>query len=99
VKIAREDLLGRDNLDEAGGWDVILVGDAFYEKPLADRLLPWLQARAARGADVLVGDPGRNYMPKSGFLKLATYEVPVTRALEDSEIKRTSVWRLAPGVA
>jgi predicted nicotinamide N-methyase len=96
VETAREDLLGRDPLDEAGGWDVVLVGDAFYEKPLADRLLPWLQTLAARGADVLVGDPGRTYMPKSGFLRLATYEVPVTRALEDSEIKRTSVWRLAP---
>jgi len=96
VAAAREDLMGRDPLNEAVGWDVVLVGDAFYEKPLADRLLPWLQALAARGADVLVGDPGRTYMPKSGFLRLATYEVPVTRALEDSEIKRTSVWRLAP---
>jgi len=90
VETAREDLMGRDD-----GWEVVLVGDAFYEKPLADRLLPWLQVLAARGADVLVGDPGRTYMPKSGFLRLATYEVPVTRALEDSEIKRTSVWRLA----
>lgn len=94
VTAAREDLIGRDPIYEAGGWEVVLVGDAFYEKPLADRLLPWLQALAARGADVLVGDPGRTYMPKSGFLRLATYEVPVTRALEDSEIKRTSVWRL-----
>ena len=83
------DPIGRDD-----NWNVVLVGDAFYEKPLADRLLPWLQALAARGADVLVGDPGRSYMPKTGFEKLATYEVPVTRALEDSEIKRTSVWRL-----
>ena len=96
VETVRDDLIGRGPLAEAGGWDVVLVGDAFYEKPLADRLLPWLQALAARGAVVLVGDPGRTYMPKSGFLRLATYEVPVTRALEDSEIKHTSVWRLAP---
>jgi predicted nicotinamide N-methyase len=82
------DLIGRDDL-----WEVVLAGDAFYEKPLADRLLPWLQALAARGAAVLVGDPGRSYFPGSGLTRLATYEVPVTRALEDSEIKRTGVWR------
>jgi len=86
-----DDLIGRD-----GDWDVVLVGDAFYEKPLADRLLPWLKTLAARGATVLVGDPGRTYMPKTGFTRLALYEVPVTRALEDSEIKKTSVWRLDP---
>ena len=90
VETTGNDLIGRDD-----GWEVVLVGDAFYEKPLADRLLPWLEALAARGADVVVGDPGRSYMPKTGFAKLATYAVPVTRALEDAEIKRTSVWRLA----
>jgi predicted nicotinamide N-methyase len=83
------DVIGRDE-----AWDVILVGDAFYEKPLADRLLPWLEMLARRGAAVLIGDPGRTYMPKSGLSRLATYEVPVTRALEDAEIKKTSVWRL-----
>jgi predicted nicotinamide N-methyase len=83
------DLIGRD-----GGWDVVLVGDCFYEKPLADRLLPWLEMLARRGAAVLVGDPGRSYFPKAGLTRLATYEVPVTRALEDAEIKKTSVWRV-----
>jgi predicted nicotinamide N-methyase len=77
-----------------GAWETILVGDAFYEKPLADRLLPWLHIHVRRGAHVLVGDPGRSYFPTSGLTRLAIYEVPVTRALEDSEIKRTSVWRL-----
>jgi predicted nicotinamide N-methyase len=81
------DLIGRD-----GGWDLVLVGDCFYEKPLADRLLPWLEMLARRGAVVLVGDPGRSYFPKTGLTRLAAYEVPVTRALEDAEIKRTSVW-------
>jgi predicted nicotinamide N-methyase len=84
------DLIGSD-----GGWDAVLVGDAFYEKPLADRLLPWLQQLARRGALVLIGDPGRSYFPKEGLTRLAGYDVPVTRALEDAEIKRTSVWRLA----
>jgi predicted nicotinamide N-methyase len=83
------DLIGRDE-----GWEVVLVGDAFYEKPLADKLMPWIEALAARGAIVLLGDPGRSYFPRDRFALLATYEVPVTRALEDAEIKRTSVWRV-----
>ena len=82
-----------DPIDVDRGWDVILVGDAFYEKPLADRLLPWLDTLAARGATILLGDPGRSYFPRNRFTLLASYQVPVTRALEDAEIKTTNVWR------
>jgi predicted nicotinamide N-methyase len=89
VAVTAADLIGRDE-----GWDAVLVGDAFYEKPLAERLFPWLQALARRGSTVLIGDPGRTYLPREKLTRLATYEVPVTRALEDAEIKRTSVWRL-----
>jgi predicted nicotinamide N-methyase len=74
--------------------DVILVGDVFYEKPLAERALAWLGRCKARGALVLVGDPGRSYFPKGYFEELAVYAVPVTRELEDATIKRTIVWRL-----
>ena len=81
------DLVGADD-----GWDVVLAGDVFYEKPFAERLLPWFTALKARGARVLVGDPGRAYLPKAGLDRLAQYEVPVTRALEDAEVKRTTVW-------
>jgi len=84
-----DDLIGRDD-----GWDAVLAGDVFYEKPLAERLMPWLRRLAGRGATVLAGDPGRTYFPKTGFALRATYAVPVTRALEDSEIKKTSVWEL-----
>jgi predicted nicotinamide N-methyase len=82
-----------DPIGADSGWEVILVGDAFYEKPLADRLLPWLETLAARGATILLGDPGRSYFPKNRFTLLAGYQVPVTRALEDTEIKATNVWR------
>jgi predicted nicotinamide N-methyase len=87
IETTASDLIGKDF-----GWDVVLAGDVFYEKPLADRLLPWMEALAGRGATVIVGDPGRSYFPKDRFERLALYEVPVTRALEDSEIKRTGVW-------
>jgi predicted nicotinamide N-methyase len=74
--------------------DVILVGDLFYEKGLASRCYDWLLAGQKAGAHVLIGDPGRSYLPKDKLEKLAEYQVPVTRELEDAEIKRTAVWTL-----
>jgi predicted nicotinamide N-methyase len=85
-----EDLIGTDD-----GWDMILAGDVFYDRELAARLVPWFSTLRLRGAEVLVGDPGRSYLPKERLEALAVYEVPVSRALEDSEIKRTTVWRFA----
>ncbi|MEO4001050.1 methyltransferase [Mesorhizobium sp. CAU 1732] len=82
-----------DLVDSQSGWDVVLAGDVFYDRAFADRLLPWFRALRAAGAEVLVGDPGRAYLPKTGLTALATYEVPVTRVLEDAEVKRTTVWR------
>ena len=73
--------------------DVILAGDICYEKPLAERVMSWLKAAHAAGVTVLIGDPGRSYLPTGQLERLALYEVPVTRALEDAEIKRSSVWR------
>lgn len=73
---------------------VILAGDICYEKPLADRVIAWLAEARAGGATVLIGDPGRSYFPRQGLLKLAEYQVPTTRELEDMEIKKTAVWTL-----
>lgn len=73
----------------------ILVGDLFYERGLAQRLLAWLEDAKANGAHVLIGDPGRSYLPREKLVAAAAYQVPVTRDLEDAEIKNTSVWRLA----
>jgi predicted nicotinamide N-methyase len=84
-----------DHVGEYRGWDVILAGDVFYEKPFADRLIPWFCDLARQGADILVGDPGRAYLPKEHMQALAVCQVPVTRALEDAEVKRTTVWRYA----
>ena len=73
---------------------VILVGDLFYERELAERVTAYIEAAAARGARVLIGDPKRSYFPKDRFTRVAEYQVSVTRELEDSEIKRTAVWQL-----
>ena len=91
------DFTDRDVVGEAGDWDVVLAGDVFYDQAFAARLVPWLSALRARGALVLLGDPGRYYLPKSGLTALATYQVKVTRALEDSEVKKTTVWRMDQG--
>jgi len=77
------------------GYDVICAGDVFYEAPMAERILPFLEREWETGATVLIGDPGRSYLPKERLKKLADYQVPGTRALEDSDIKATAVWTLA----
>jgi len=82
-----------DLLDDPPAADVLLVGDLFYERGLADRVLVCVEKVAGRGSLVLVGDPQRNYFSKDRFDPLAEYRVPVTRDLEDAEIKRTAVWR------
>jgi predicted nicotinamide N-methyase len=76
------------------GFDLILVGDLFYERTLAERVLAFLEAARAKSAAVLVGDPRRSYFPEQRFAVVAEYSVPVTRDLEDMEIKHTCVWRL-----
>ena len=83
-----------DIIGAAGDRDIVLVGDMCYERPLAERLLAWLADCTRRGADVLLGDPGRSYFPKSGVENLATYRVPTSRELEDREIRETGVYRL-----
>ena len=74
--------------------DLILAGDICYEKPLAARVMAWLEAARAQGSTVLIGDPGRTYFPREGLVKLAEYQVPTTRELEDMEVKKTAVWSL-----
>ncbi|HRE21629.1 MAG TPA: 50S ribosomal protein L11 methyltransferase [Rhabdaerophilum sp.] len=88
-----DDLIGDDE-----GWDVILAGDVCYEQGMAGRVVEWLVDLQARGALVLIGDPGRSYLPKARLEEVATYMVPVVGALEDNEIKKTSVWRLRADV-
>ena len=86
-----EDLIGQDE-----EWEVVLAGDICYERDLAERVFTWLQALSARGATVLIGDPGRNYLPKDGLERMISYAVKTTRELEDSDVRNASVWRVLP---
>ena len=84
---------GMDLIGMAGDWDCVLAADICYERDLAQAVTDWLHGLHAGDALVLIGDPGRSYLPHDRLEAIATYAVPVTRSLEDAEIKRSSVWR------
>jgi predicted nicotinamide N-methyase len=88
VDFTQADIIGRDI--EA---DVLLAGDVFYDQAFAAAIIPWFERLSASGITVIAGDPGRAYCPRDRLTPLEVYQVPVTRALEDSEVKRTVVWR------
>ena len=76
--------------------DVILAGDTWYEAAIAERMLPWLRRASDAGIDVLIGDPGRRYLPRDHLIEMAGYDVRTTTELEDLELKRGYVFRLRP---
>jgi predicted nicotinamide N-methyase len=92
VAVVRRDLLDEEPPDV----DLILAGDCWYEARLAGRVLPWLQRARDRGIDVLVGDPGRRYLPTDQLVELALYDVRTTTELEDLERKQGRVYALRP---
>jgi predicted nicotinamide N-methyase len=78
-------------------WEIVTAGDMCYERTMADRLVPWLRRLAGQGALVLLGDPGRAYLPAAGLRQRARYRVPVSRELEDRDFRDTVVWEVLPG--
>jgi predicted nicotinamide N-methyase len=86
-----------DVLDGDGaGAEVVLAGDIWYSRPLAERVLAFLERATARGASVLAGDIGRAFLPRDRFLVLDARDIPVMAGLEDSGVKRTMVWAPDP---
>ncbi len=81
------DLLDEDPPDV----DVVVAGDVCYDRAMTQRVLPFLGRAWLRGATVLLGDPGRPYLPREGLLPAAAYDVPDT---EGPQVRRTTVWRL-----
>ncbi|MEO5965340.1 MAG: 50S ribosomal protein L11 methyltransferase [Candidatus Limnocylindrales bacterium] len=93
ARYVRHDLLD----EEPPPADVLLAADTWYEGPLAERVLPWLRAAAARGTRVIVGDPGRRYLPPvatAGLVELACYDVRTTTTLEDRPVVQSRVFAL-----
>jgi len=73
--------------------DVLVTGDVCYSRPMVDHLLPWLRRAAAAGVEVLLADPGRAYLP-DGLEEVGRWEVPVSRELEDRDVRLTRLLRL-----
>ncbi|GAA0551920.1 methyltransferase [Paractinoplanes ferrugineus] len=87
------DTVEADVLDTVPAEQVVLAGDVFYSREMAVRVLPFLRRAASHGALVLVGDPGRAYLPE-GLIKRASYDIPVLESLESVKIRSTAVWQI-----
>ncbi|MGB8818071.1 MAG: methyltransferase [Rhizobiaceae bacterium] len=83
-----DDLVGTNQ-----DWDIVLAGDVFYDRQMSQRVTPWFIELASRGTEILIGDPGRSYLPMDRLEKLSEHQVEVTRALEDQDVRKTTVWR------
>ena len=92
ITVQREDLL--DTVDAC--WEVVTAGDVCYERPMADRVMGWLRGMAARGSLVLLGDPGRAYVPSQGLLERSRYLVSTSRELEDRDCREAVIWQVLP---
>lgn len=91
LDILTEDVIGRT--DRA--FEVVLVGDVFYDKQIADMVLPWLRDLKAMGRTILIGDPGRFYLPSMGLERIARYASETTGLMEDTDLRNAGVWTLA----
>ncbi len=90
IEVRETDLVGATN----PGWEVVLAGDVCYERPMAESVVAWLKGLAAAGTPVLLGDPGRSYLPKTGLERVVAYAVKTSRELEDTDVRNAVVWRL-----
>ncbi len=90
IAVSGENVVGRP----PGGTDVVLAGDVCYERPMAEAVMAWLRAEAAAGTCVIIGDPGRSYLPRTGLTALARHMIPTISDVEDVDIKSTTVWRV-----
>jgi predicted nicotinamide N-methyase len=86
-----------DIVDTRVDAELIMAGDVCYERETGERVTAWLRLHAASGAEVLLADPGRHYVPSAGLELVATYDVPTLYELESVHTKRTQVWRVLPG--
>lgn len=81
--------------EDPGDAEVVLAGDVFYQRQLAEVAMAFLRAAVCAGARVLVADPGRAFVPLGSLTALARYEVPVLTAIENTPVKAVTVYRLS----
>lgn len=89
VEVVLDDLVG-----QACRWDVVVAGDVCYEKPMTAHIWPWLKRLAADGAEVVMADPGRAYLPAHGLLEIDRLEVATSLELEDRTSRQVVIYRI-----
>ena len=99
LELRDEDVIDLPDHGPDPRWEVVLAGDVCYERPMAARVARWLGGLAREGVTVLMGDPGRTYLPKSGLKRLARYAVQTSRELEDSDLRNAIVWQVTGEIA
>ena len=90
IKTSTQNFIGEPNL----GWDIILAGDVCYEGPMAQEITHWFQDLSRQGTRVLIGDPGRTYLPKTGLNRIISYSVQTSSSLEDTDVRNAVVWEV-----
>ncbi len=90
VENAREIDMEKAYLDA----DLILAGDVCYQQAMSVRIMRWLYLCLEKGVRILLADPGRAYVPQSGLVKLAQYDVPTSRELEDRDSRTVTIWEV-----
>jgi len=75
-------------------WDVVVAGDVCYERPMAEKVFAWMRRCAREGAKVLMADPGRAYLPKTGLMRLGQMNVACSLELEDRESREVGIYQI-----
>lgn len=86
------------SLADPAAYDLILAGDVCYQETMAERLLAWLRDAADRGVRVLIGDPGRTYLPPD-LQRLAEYSVRTSQEIEPADARTAWVFGLPGGAS
>jgi predicted nicotinamide N-methyase len=76
------------------GFDVLLVGDVFYERQLASEVTHWIFECHTRGLHVFVGDVGRQFFPKQRFRLLQQFPIADSPVWDSVIGREAGVWTL-----
>lgn len=90
VEVLLDDVLERPDCP----WDVVLAGDVCYERPMAEKVFAWMRRCAIAGCDILMADPGRAYLPRTGLMKVANYTIACSLELEDRTSRDVLVYKV-----
>jgi len=74
--------------------DMIFAGDVCYQQAMSASIVRWLRLCAEKGADILLADPGRAYVPEDGLKEIIRYEVQTSRDLEDRDTRVVTIWKM-----